>query len=157
MRASKLLPMATFLIFLLLVGLAAWSGAQFEPGAWYASLAKPSWTPPNWLFGPVWTVLYVGIAIAGWQAWKRSGRKVTPLLGLWGVQLVLNTAWSWLFFGLHRPGVALVEIVALLATIVAFAILARPVSALASTLFIPYALWVSFATALNGAIWRLNP
>jgi len=143
--------------FFAVVALAAFFGAQFQPGAWYAGLAKPSWNPPNWLFGPVWTVLYIAIAVAGWLVWKRSGERVTPVLGVWIAQLALNAVWSWLFFGLHRPALALVDIVALLACIVAFAVLARRVSPAASWLFMPYALWVAFATVLNATIWRLNP
>lgn len=147
----------TLLVFFALVALAAFFGAQFQPGPWFEGLAKPSWNPPNWLFGPVWTLLYIAMAVAGWLVWKRSGERATPVLGLWFVQLVLNAAWSWLFFGLHRPPLALVDIVALLACIVAFAILARRISPVSSWLFVPYVLWVAFATALNATIWRLNP
>ncbi len=147
----------TLLAFFAVVALAAFFGAQFQPGPWFEGLAKPSWNPPNWLFGPVWTLLYIAMAVAGWLVWKRSGERATPVLGLWFVQLALNAAWSWLFFGLHRPPLALVDIVALLACIVAFAILARRVSPVSSWLFVPYVLWVAFATALNATIWRLNP
>ncbi|HXU28998.1 MAG TPA: TspO/MBR family protein [Thermoanaerobaculia bacterium] len=147
----------TLLVFLALVALAAFFGAHFQPGPWFEGLAKPSWNPPNWVFGPVWTLLYLGMAVAGWLVWKRSGEHVTPVLVVWFVQLGLNAAWSWLFFGLHRPPLALVDILALLACIVAFAILARRISPAASWLFVPYALWVSFATVLNATIWRLNP
>ncbi len=147
----------SFLAFLALVALAGFFGAQFHPGPWFEALAKPSWNPPNWLFGPVWTVLYLAIAIAGWLVWKRSNGQATPALYFWFAQLGLNALWSWLFFGLHRPPLALVDILALLASIIAFAILARPISPAAALLFVPYALWVAFATALNATIWRLNP
>ncbi len=147
----------TLLVFFSFVALTAFFGAHFQPGSWFEGLTKPSWNPPNWLFGPVWTILYIAMAVAGWLVWKRSGERVTPVLAIWFVQLALNAAWSWLFFGLHRPPLALVDIVALLACIVAFAILARPISPAASWLFVPYILWVSFATVLNAAIWRLNP
>ena len=145
----------SFAVFLLVVVAAAGFGAQFSPTTWYESLAKPSWTPPNAVFGPVWTILYVGIAVAGWLVWRRTERFVLPLV-LWIAQLVLNAWWSLLFFGLHRPDIALVDIVVLLVTIIGFAITARRFSAAASALFIPYAMWVGFATALNFAIVRLN-
>ena len=145
----------SFAVFFLVVAAAAGFGAQFSPTAWYEGLAKPSWTPPNAIFGPVWTILYVGIAVAGWLVWRRTERFVLPL-ALWVSQLFLNAWWSLLFFGLHRPDIALADIVALLVFILGFAITARRHSAAASVLFIPYALWVGFATALNFAIVRMN-
>lgn len=148
--------MISLLIFVALVAVAAFTGAQFEPGVWYAELAKPSWTPPSWLFAPVWTLLYAAIAVAGWLVWRPQRRMNVPL-GFWGAQLVLNAAWSWLFFGLHRPALALADIVLLLMAIAAFIITACRVSKPASALLVPYLLWVAFATALNFSIWRLNP
>jgi benzodiazapine receptor len=142
-------------IFAVTVAAAAAFGAQFQQGAWYASLVKPSWNPPGAVFGPVWTVLYVSIAIAGWRVWC-AVKRVDAVVVLWIVQLVLNAAWSWLFFGLHRPDLALADIVLLLIAIVAFIATARRRDAVASWLFIPYALWVAFATALNFTIWRFN-
>jgi translocator protein len=139
--------------FLLLVAAAALFGTQFEPGAWHAALEKPAWNPPNWIFGPVWTLLYVLIAIAGWLAWRARHR---VLLALWAVQLLLNALWSWLFFGLHLPFVALADIVLLLLVIVAFIVVAWPRERAAAWLFIPYAAWVGFATALNAAIALMN-
>lgn len=147
--------MLALLVFLALVAGAAAVGAQFQPGAWYAALAKPDWTPPNWLFAPVWTALYVAIATSGWLVWRRTPRVGAPL-ALWAAQLVLNAAWSWLFFGLHRPGLAVADIVVLLAAIAGFIVASRRVSPAAAALFVPYLLWVAFATALNVAIWRLN-
>lgn len=126
------------------------------PGSWYAGLAKPAWTPPNWLFGPVWTVLYVAIAVAGWLVWRRSGGRLTPALYVWIAQLIANALWSYLFFGLHRPGVAGVDIAALWVLILAFIVLSWPLSRVAAGLFVPYALWVTFAAALNLALWRMN-
>jgi translocator protein len=140
-------------VFLLLVAAAAVFGTQFEPGAWHAALEKPAWNPPNWVFGPVWTLLYVLIAIAGWLAWRARQRL---LVALWGVQLLLNALWSWLFFGLHLPFVALADIVLLLATIIAFIVVAWRRRRAAALLFLPYAAWVGFATALNAAIAVLN-
>jgi translocator protein len=144
----------TLIAFVALVGAAALIGAQFTPGAWYESLARPSWTPPGWLFGPVWTVLYAAIAVSGWLAWREApGLRSSPLIA-WAVQLILNTSWSWVFFGLHRPALALGVILLLLLAIIAFAVTVK--SRLAAGLFLAYALWVSFATALNFEIVRLN-
>ncbi|MGE0260997.1 MAG: TspO/MBR family protein [Alphaproteobacteria bacterium] len=135
---------------------AALVGAQFGPDGWYAGLAKPSWTPPGWLFAPVWTVLYLLIATAGWLVWRAArAMAVFPVI-LWAVQIMLNGAWSWLFFGLERPGLALLDIAGLMVAIVAFIVAARRFSPAAAWLFLPYALWVGFAAALNFEIWRLN-
>jgi len=125
--------------------------------AWYASLVKPSWNPPGWLFGPVWTVLYVLMGIAAWLVWREGGWRVQRwALGLYLAQWALNALWTPLFFGLHRPGLAFAEIIvldlAVLATFIAF----RRVKPLAGALLVPYLLWAAFATVLNGAIWRLN-
>ena len=147
-------------LFVAVTAGAAAVGSQFLPGAWYASLAKPFWTPPNWLFAPVWSVIYLMIAVAGWLAWRASrgkGRSMYPVLGMWTTALALNGAWSWIMFGRHAIGAALVDISALWLSIVAFAWLARPLSRPAALLFAPYLAWVSYATALNAAIWRLNP
>lgn len=145
----------SLIVFFALVAGAALFGAQFTPTSWYEHLPKPSWTPPNNLFGPVWTVLYIAVAIAGWLVWRRTGRFVVAL-ALWIGQLLLNAWWSLLFFGLHRPDIALFDIVLLLFVILAFIFTARRHSALASWLFVPYALWVGFATALTYAIVRMN-
>lgn len=125
------------------------------PGEWYAGLRKPQWTPPNWLFAPAWTVLYIAVAVAGWLVW-RNRRRVDAALMLWGLQLATNAAWSWLFFGLHRPGLALLDILAMLGLIVGFIDAARHINRTAALLFVPYALWVTFAGALNCAIWLMN-
>ncbi len=148
--------MPSLLIFLAMVAATALVGVQFEPGPWYLALHKPSWTPPSWIFGPVWSVLYVAIAVAGWLVWRSKAVSVTKPILLWLLQLILNGLWSWLFFGLHRPGLALVDILGLLATIGFFIASAANISRVAAWLFVPYALWVGFATALNFAIWQLN-
>ncbi|MBM3495793.1 MAG: tryptophan-rich sensory protein [Armatimonadetes bacterium] len=143
--------------FIVLVFAVAAIGARYMPGEWYAALRKPAWTPPSWLFGPVWTALYLAMAVAAWLVWREGGVRVQALpLGLFAVQLALNGAWSWLFFGLQRPGAALVDTVALFALIVATAMAFRPVSPVAAALLLPYLGWVGFATALNGALWWLN-
>jgi translocator protein len=151
MKSTNILSL---LVFVVLVAAAAFTAAQFEPGPWYESIAKPPWTPPGWLFGPVWTILYIAIAISGWLAWREAEGRSSPALVLWIVQLLLNATWSWLFFGLHAPALALAGIVTLLLVIVGFIIVVR--SRLAAGLFIPYAIWVTFAGLLNLEIVRLN-
>ncbi len=141
--------------FLAAVFIVALSGARFMPGAWYASLEKPPWTPPNWLFAPAWTALYLVIAIAGWLVWQREGLGMA--LGLWGANLVFNAAWSWLMFGRRRIAAALADAIAMLLTIVAFIGTAWPSSQTAALLFLPYLAWVTFAAALNYEILRRNP
>uniref|UniRef100_A0A7V4G704 Tryptophan-rich sensory protein n=1 Tax=Desulfobacca acetoxidans TaxID=60893 RepID=A0A7V4G704_9BACT len=146
------------LMWLALCFVVAWFGSRFEPGPWYAGLTKPWWTPPDWLFGPVWTVLYTLMAIAAWLVWRKAGFRGAPLaLGLFLGQLALNGAWSWLFFGLQQPGWALVDL-ALLAGVLGAAILAFGAHhPLAARLLVPYLIWVIFAGMLNYALWRLNP
>jgi len=102
--------------FLLLVAAAAATGARFTPGPWYEALDRPPLAPPDWIFGPVWTALYVAIAVAAFLVWRRrSEHRIGLALGLWTTQLGLNALWSYLFFGLERPGLALVDILVLLA------------------------------------------
>lgn len=149
------MPDASFLVFFALVVVTASTGLLFRPGDWYAGLQKPNWTPPNWLFGPAWTVLYVMIAFAGWLVWRTDASPV--LVGLWVLQLLLNGLWSFLFFGRRRMDLAFVDIGALWLAIAAFVVAAWPVSQTAGLLFVPYLAWVSFAAALNAAVWRLNP
>lgn len=139
---------------------AAFIGGLFTSASvdgWYRTLPKPAWTPPGWLFGPVWTLLYLAMAIAAWLVWRQhSFAKVTAALSLFIVQLVLNAAWSAVFFGLQNIGLALVNIVLLWSAIAATMIAFWRINATAGWMFVPYILWVTFATALNFAIWRLN-
>lgn len=137
------------LVFAALVIAAALTGMLFEPGEWYAALDKPSWTPPSAAFGIAWTLLYIAIALAGWLEWREVQGMRASIIA-WGAQLILNAAWSWLFFGLHRIGIAFVDILLLLIAIIAFMITAR--SRVARWLFLPYTLWVAFAGALNLSI-----
>jgi len=126
--------------------------------SWYQTIQKPSWNPPNWIFGPVWTTLYVMMGIALFLVWKEdtSTELKKIAIGLFSVQLILNFFWSFIFFGQQQPGWALIEIVALwifiLLTIFAFA----QVNKTAAWLLVPYISWVSFATILNYTIWQLN-
>jgi translocator protein len=141
-------------VFIVLVVLAGSSGAIFKPGAWYEELRKPSWTPPNWAFPVVWTILYVMIGVAGWEVWTLGGWSL-PLF-FWGLQIVINAMWSWLFFGMRRMKLALVDIGVLWLTIAAFIVTAWPISMLASLLFVPYLVWVTAAGLLNRSVIRLN-
>lgn len=134
-------------------GLATATGLE----TWYGGLTKPTWNPPNWVFGPVWSVLYLMMAIAAWLVWRKTTWPENRwAMGLFTLQLGLNSLWSILFFGFHRPGLAAIEIIALwsaiLATIVAF----WKHSKVAGGLLVPYLMWVSFATVLNVTIWHLN-
>ena len=128
-----------------------------EIDGWYRTLAKPTWNPPDSVFGPVWTTLFILMAIAAWLVWQREGFKAAALpMTLFGVQLVLNVSWSWVFFGMHQPGWAFVEIVILWLAIVATTAAFFRRSQIAGCLLVPYLGWVSFAAVLNFTIWRLN-
>lgn len=148
-------PRAALAAFVAVTFLAPVAGAFSPPDAWYFALAKPAWTPPPWVFGPAWTLLYTMMAVAAWRVWTREG--FGPALGWWGLQLAFNAAWTPVFFGLHRIGAAVVVIatlwVAIAVTLAAFA----KVDRIAAALLGPYLAWVTFASALNIAIWRLNP
>jgi benzodiazapine receptor len=136
---------------------AGWIGSRFMPGEWYASLTKPAWTPPNAVFGPVWTALYVLMGVAAWLVWRKAGFSGAPVaLGLFVAQLALNALWSYLFFGLHRPGAAFAEIVVLWLAILGTVIGFWRVRPAAGALLIPYLAWVTFASGLNVQLWRLN-
>ena len=146
-----------FLLACLAVGGAGGWVTSEAVTTWYPTLRKPEWTPPSWLFGPVWTTLYLMMGTAAWRSWRsRSSQGARSALSLFGVQLALNLLWSVLFFGLRSPGAAFFELVllwlAILATIMQF----RRLDPAAAWLMVPYLAWVSFAGALNFAIWRLN-
>ncbi len=150
--ASRLHSVLTYGFFMLaVVAVGVFIGTQTTPGAWYQSLAKPSFTPPNWLFGPVWTTLYLIIGWVGARAWLTRGDR-----GVWGLQMVLNFAWSPVFFGLQAPREALAIIAALLATVVLFIIRQWKRDPLSAKLFIPYAAWLMLATSLNVGIVTMN-
>lgn len=145
--------LALALFLALTVGGGLVIGIGFPPGAWYETLTKPSFNPPNWLFGPVWTTLYVMIGIAGWRCWRRRARSA---LTAWRAQLACNFAWSPLFFGAHRMDIALGVSVLMLASILTFIALNWRNDRVTALLFAPYAVWVSFATVLNGTLLALN-
>lgn len=124
---------------------------------WYPQLNKPSWTPPNWIFGPVWTALYVMIAAAGWLIYRaEESHERSIALILYGIQLAMNFIWSFLFFSLRSPLLGLLDIVPLCLFIALTIFKAWPVNRLASLLLLPYLFWVLYATSLNAAIWALN-
>jgi len=136
---------------------AAVIGSQFMPGEWYAALEKPGWTPPSWLFGPVWTVLYLLMGISAWLVWRVAGFAGARLaLACYLAQLALNAAWSWLFFGKQNIGAAMIDIVVLWLLILATALLFRRHRRTAALLLVPYLLWVGFAAVLNAALLHLN-
>jgi len=136
---------------------AGWFGSRYMPGEWYASLAKPSWNPPNAIFGPVWSVLYVLMGVAAWLVWRKAGfMGAGAALGLFVVSLVLNALWSYLFFGMHRLDLAFFDIVALWLAILAVVVLFWRVYWGAGSLMLPYLAWVGFASFLNLVLWRLN-
>lgn len=144
--------------WLVLCFVPAWVSGGFRPGDWYAQLQKPPWNPPGWIFGPVWTALYILMAVAAWLVWKRGGFKAQrAALSLFLLQLLFNALWSPLFFGLHNPGLALVDLLLLWGTLLATLVAFGKVSPTAGALLVPYLAWVTFAGALNWALWRLNP
>jgi benzodiazapine receptor len=133
-------------------------GSRFMPGEWYATLTKPWWTPPSWVFGPVWTVLYGLMGLAAWLVWRPAGFRGTAktVLILFAVQLILNALWSYLFFGLHRIDLAFLDIVVLWILILVVLVLFWKENWLPGALLIPYLVWVGFAACLNFVLWQLN-
>ncbi|MDQ2632237.1 MAG: tryptophan-rich sensory protein [Pseudomonadota bacterium] len=129
-------------------------GYVTAPGQWYENLDKPVFNPPSWVFGPVWTVLYVLIAIAGWRIWRIAPKSTAMML--WVAQMILNWLWSPAFFGAEAPALALAIILAMLASIALFIAQAWRLDRWSAWLFVPYAAWVAFATVLNGSIVLLN-
>lgn len=144
------------LVFFLASAGAALPGIYFRPGDWYRKLKKPRWCPPDWLFAPVWSALYISIAVSGWLVWREAGVAALQALVIYGVHLVLNGLWSTIFFGMHRVGLACIEIHLLWLSIVATILAFHPINELAAYLLVPYLLWVTFAVGLNFRIWQLN-
>ena len=161
MQSDSNLKPATglFISFLVCFSAAAIGSLTTTPQIpnWYADLAKPIWTPPNWLFGPVWTILFSLMAIAAWLVWRKHGMKKARRALVWfGIQLVLNSLWSVLFFGWNNPGAAAAEILLLWLTILLTMVTFSKKSKAAGLLLVPYFLWVSFAMVLNISIWQMN-
>ena len=156
-RRAELIGLLAFVA--LCLGISAIGGwiTAGSVATWYRTLQKPLFKPPDWLFGPVWTVLYLMIAVAGWRVWRAQGLGGTrSAMAAYAMQLALNLAWSFLFFGGRLIGVAVAEIVLLLAAIIANAVLFWHIDRVAGWLLAPYAAWVVFAGVLNLALWRLN-
>jgi tryptophan-rich sensory protein len=153
-RRRDVLGLAAFVVMCFGVSLLGGRATLPALGHWYPQLSKPAWTPPAWVYGPVWTLLYPMLAVAGWLAWREGRSRRATLLYL--LQLALNAAWPWIFFGERRVGWALVCVLllwfAILGTLVAFWRVSRG----AAVLLLPYLAWVGFAVALNAAIWRMN-
>ncbi len=148
------------IICLAAAAIGGWATAS-NVNSWYPTLVKPAFNPPSWIFGPVWTTLYLMMGVSLWIMWRATTsmhgepRPMAPLIAF-GVQLALNIAWSFLFFTLRNPGAAAVEIIMLWLAILAAIVIFAPFSRIASWLLVPYLLWVTFASVLNISIWRLN-
>ena len=155
MRTRDLLALFGFLALTLAAGFAGGQVTAPNIAGWYAGLAKPSFNPPDWVFAPVWTALYVLMAVAAWRVWRRTSWRAYPL-ALWQFQLALNVCWSFIFFGLHAVPAALAELVLLWAFILATFLAFRTQDRWAGWLLAPYLAWVGFAGVLNYEIWRLN-
>ncbi len=157
MTKSPWLPLG---LFLLLAFLAAGIGAyatSTSVDTWYVTLRKPAWNPPGWVFGPVWTLLYIAMAVAAWRVWRiGSAQGARTTFRLYGSQLALNALWSIFFFGLRSPLLALIDVAVLWLILIRILARFRDVDRLATLLWSAYVLWVSFAFLLNAAIWELN-
>ncbi|EAU43236.1 hypothetical protein FP2506_10341 [Fulvimarina pelagi HTCC2506] len=146
----------TFLVFLAIVFVVAMSGAVFKPGPWYDTLNKPSWTPPDWAFPTVWTVLYLFIAIAGWRVYEEAGLVAVPF-AIYAAQLLANAAWSAIFFGMKRADLAFADVVLLWFLVAANIFAFLPIDLWAGLLLVPYLAWVTAAACLNYSVWQRNP
>lgn len=144
--------LAAFLV--VTMGLGALMGTATAPGQWYASLERPFFAPPNWVFGPVWTILYAMIAIAGWRTWMRGYKGLA--MQIWFLQFAANLTWSPAFFGFNQMGLALLIIAVMIVLTVIFIRLTWRPDRTASLLMTPYLAWISFASLLNAAFWWLN-
>ncbi len=154
---NRWIALALFLVAAFTVAAIGGSATAGSVREWYPTLAKPPWNPPSWVFGPAWTLLYILMSGAAWRIWERRDQTgATTTLWLHGAQLVLNALWSVLFFGMQRPDLALINIIALLTILVVIQFRLRRIDPVAAWLWAPYVAWVTFATALNKAIWLLN-
>ena len=160
---------STFTLPRQIAGLIGWLGASYLTSAigavasinartFYAEVIRPDWAPPGWLFGPVWITLYTLMGLAAWLVWRQAGfRAARVALTLFLVQLVINAAWSWFFFGWRMGLAAFVDILVLLALIAAMLAAFWRKSRVAAAMIVPYLLWVGFAAGLNYSVWQLNP
>jgi len=149
-------PLLAFILVTLIIGAGATVFTEPSIPTWYANLVHPAIAPPNWVFAPVWTTLYVMMAVAAWRVWRISGTR-SKEMAAYGVQLALNFAWSAIFFAAHQIGLAMIEIALLVLAILVTAILFFRRDRLAVLMFLPYLGWTSFAAILTHAFWVLNP
>ena len=157
MRPNRFPILLGFLVVTFAAGALGGAATSSSVDTWFITLAKPTWNPPGWLFAPVWSVLYILMAIAAWRIWRGpTSAARTGALRLYFVQLGLNALWSGLFFGLRRPGMALVEILIMLGVLGVIQVRFWRIDRGAGAMWIPYLAWVSFATILNSSIWWLN-
>lgn len=156
-KKRDLLGLFAFIILCLVVSAGGGAITATSVDTWYQALEKPTFNPPDWLFAPVWNLLYFLMGIAAWRVWRIQSSKTLRLVYIvFGLQLCLNLIWTYLFFGLRRIDLALLEIVILLAVIVANMMMFRNIDRLAGLLFVPYTFWVTYATILNASLWVLN-
>jgi tryptophan-rich sensory protein len=155
-NAKNLVALGGFLAASAAVALIGGAATAASVTTWYPSLVKPPFNPPDWVFGPVWTVLYIMMAVAAWRVWCSDKPGRVPALVAYALQLVLNLGWSLIFFGLQQPGLALIEIIGLVAMVAVTMHRFWPIDRTAGLLLAPYLAWISFATILNAAIWLLN-
>lgn len=156
-RTREVSALTAFVVLCLAVGAIGGAVTNTTVKSWYQTLRKPYFNPPDWVFAPVWTALYIAMAVAAWRVWRRHGLRGAPFaMTLFALQLALNLCWSILFFDFRQIGLALVEIGLLLAGILATALAFWVKDRFAACLLVPYAAWVSFATLLNAALWWLN-
>ena len=158
MKLKKSLKLIIALVAPLLAGFIGMLVTSPAISTWYPALAKPALNPPNWIFGPVWTILYILMGLAAFFAWNKGKKKrdVKLALGIFVFQLILNLFWSIIFFGAHNPGVAFIELISLWCAILALVLAFREVYRPAFYLIIPYLLWVTFAGYLNYSVWQLS-
>ena len=155
---TRVFALIAFMVLCLIISAAGGAVTATSVHDWYPTLEKPFFNPPNWLFGPAWSLIYFLIAFSGWRVWlKRGIYGAKGPLAIYAAQLTLNLLWSFLFFGAQSPFLGLVDIIPLLILIIVNCAMFWRIDRLAGMLLVPYALWVGFATLLNGSIYFLNP
>ena len=157
---NKITRIAIAIIVCLTVGYSSSTVTKSGVETWYPTIAKPVFNPPNWVFMPVWTILFILMGIAAGLVWnniKEQNAEVKKALGFFLIQLALNAIWSYLFFGIRRMDIAFVDALLMWVTVALFIVLAAQVSTVAALLFVPYLIWVTIAATLNRTVWRLNP
>ena len=157
MKLSKFAPLAGFLVASFSAAAVGGAATATSVGTWYQTLHQPAWNPPNWIFGPVWTLLYILMSVAAWRVWRTGDADAARRTFRWfAAQLSLNLLWSVLFFGLRAPGIAFAEVIVFWAVLVVMLRRFWLADKIAAALWAPYVAWVSFASVLNGTVWWLN-